>query len=59
VAADRSVPKTAVDPVCDMTVEIAGARFSAEHGGDMFYFCCPACRTMFENDPASYVTVLA
>ncbi len=38
-------PKTAIDPVCGMTVEIEGARFTTEVDGETFYFCSPACNT--------------
>ena len=44
-------PATAVDPVCGMTVEIAGARYSTEHGGTTRYFCAPGCMRAFEETP--------
>src|SRR6266571_2458476 len=31
----------AVDPVCEMLVDIATARFTSEHAGQTYYFCCP------------------
>lgn len=49
-------PATAIDPVCGMTVEVAGARFTALHEGIDYYFCCPACRKLFVESPASYLT---
>lgn len=49
-------PATAVDPVCDMTVEIEGARFTFDHDGSTFYFCCPACRKLFADDPGAYLS---
>jgi xanthine dehydrogenase accessory factor len=45
----------AVDPVCGMVVEVAGARHRAEVGGETYYFCCPACRKSFEARPAEYL----
>jgi len=48
------LPQTAIDPVCNMEVEIAGAKFFTEHEGEMVYFCCPACLKMFEREPAAY-----
>lgn len=45
----------AVDPVCGMTVELARAQFSAEHGGTTYYFCCPNCRHHFLKNPAKYL----
>ena len=49
-------PAEAVDPVCGMTVAVAGARFTAEHAGQLFYFCCPGCRRSFEKQPERYLT---
>jgi xanthine dehydrogenase accessory factor len=48
----REAPRTAIDPICGMTVEIEGARFTAERDHETFYFCCPACKKMFEDEPA-------
>jgi YHS domain-containing protein len=45
----------AIDPVCEMTVEIATARFKTEHNGTTYYFCAPGCQRAFEKDPASYL----
>jgi xanthine dehydrogenase accessory factor len=50
-----AAPQTAVDPVCGMEVEIAGARHTAEHDGQMYYFCCPHCRHHFLKHPAKYL----
>lgn len=49
-------PVDAVDPVCDMLVDIASARFVSEHEGQNYYFCCPACKKKFEAGPARYLT---
>jgi xanthine dehydrogenase accessory factor len=49
VSRAADAPRTAVDPICGMTVEVAGARFTAERDGETFYFCCPACKKMFED----------
>lgn len=46
---------TAVDPVCGMSVEIAGARQKSEHAGQNFYFCCPACKREFEREPEHFL----
>jgi xanthine dehydrogenase accessory factor len=47
-------PPEAIDPVCGMTVAIAGARHIAEADGCKFYFCCGGCRAKFLTDPARY-----
>jgi xanthine dehydrogenase accessory factor len=48
-------PEEAVDPVCGMTVEVAGARQVAGYGGRDYFFCCPGCRRRFEAEPEKYV----
>ena len=48
----------AVDPVCNMTVDVATARFKSEHDGQMYYFCCPACKKKFDADPASFLAAV-
>ncbi len=42
---------TAIDPICGMTVVMAGARHTAEHAGHAWYFCCGGCRERFLADP--------
>jgi xanthine dehydrogenase accessory factor len=44
-------PLEAVDPVCHMTVTIADARYSTEHEGRRYYFCCAQCQRTFEKEP--------
>jgi xanthine dehydrogenase accessory factor len=38
---------SAVDPICGMTVDIATAKWTAERGGQTYYFCAPGCRKAF------------
>jgi xanthine dehydrogenase accessory factor len=47
--------ETAVDPVCNMLVEIATARHHTSYDGREFYFCCPACKRLFERNPQEYL----
>jgi xanthine dehydrogenase accessory factor len=47
----------AIDPVCGMTVDVQGARYKADHDGTTYYFCCPACRKLFVNNPREYLKV--
>ena len=66
IACRRSLPvlgvaaiaerRTAIDPVCGMTVEIADARHSEDYQGERYYFCCPACRREFAANPATFLT---
>ncbi len=44
----------AIDPVCGMSVEIAGARHTAEALGRTWYFCCGGCRERFLAAPERY-----
>ena len=50
-------PDEAIDPVCDMTVTVKGARYHTEYEGQTYYFCCPACRKLFQNNPQDYLKV--
>jgi xanthine dehydrogenase accessory factor len=49
-------PRTAIDPVCRMEVEIDTARYTAETAGTRYYFCCPHCQSAFAKDPSAYLT---
>jgi xanthine dehydrogenase accessory factor len=51
----RAAPGSAIDPVCGMTVAVAGARHRAEHGGRAFHFCNARCREKFLADPQRYL----
>lgn len=53
-SAPESAPESAIDPICGMTVTIAGARHMSEHGGRRWYFCCGGCKAQFEADPGAY-----
>lgn len=52
-------PATAIDPICGMTVTVAGARHRAEHAGQTFYFCCAGCRERFLAEPTRYLSTEA
>lgn len=47
-AAEVAQPATSVDPICGMTVEVAGARFITEREGKLHYFCAAGCQKAFE-----------
>jgi len=40
---------TAIDPICQMEVEIATAVYQSEIDGELFYFCCAGCQEKFER----------
>ena len=46
----------AIDPICGMSVEVAGARHTAEHAGRTWYFCCGGCRERFLADPGRHAS---
>ena len=50
-----AIPTEAIDPICGMTVTIAGAEHRSEHAGRAIYFCCRHCKTTFDRDPAAFV----
>ena len=47
--------ETAIDPVCGMTVQVAGAKHKTTYKGTRYYFCQEACQTKFEADPEKYL----
>jgi xanthine dehydrogenase accessory factor len=51
--------ETAIDPICLMTVDIATAKYISEFEGDFYYFCCPGCKTKFEENPSAYTVETA
>lgn len=64
----RAVPRTlplavadatpsAKDPVCGMTVQVGGAKHSAQHQGRDYFFCCAGCRERFLAAPDKYLSV--
>jgi Cu+-exporting ATPase len=43
------------DPVCGMRIDPDDAAATAEHNGNIYYFCSEVCRDLFEANPDSYV----
>ena len=57
-AGSHSSPSTqdrARDPVCGMSVDVSGAKHTAEHAGRRWYFCSARCRARFSAGPAKYL----
>ena len=48
-------PVTAVDPVCNMTVLVADAKYCSSHDGGDYWFCAPGCKKVFDADPAMFL----
>jgi xanthine dehydrogenase accessory factor len=55
-AAPAAPVEQAEDPVCGMTVALAGARLFADHAGRRFWFCSEHCLHAFTGDPDRYAT---
>ncbi|MCX2728435.1 XdhC family protein [Thermomicrobium sp. 4228-Ro] len=55
VASQAESPPETIDPVCGMVVDPTTARHSVDYRGRRYYFCCPACRRLFEADPEAYL----
>jgi len=44
----------AKDPVCGMQVDEKAAAGKSEYKAQTYYFCSPACKAKFDQDPATY-----
>ena len=53
-AAGNEAASKAIDPICNMTVEIATASHTSQYKGQTVYFCCPGCKTRFDQNPEQY-----
>jgi xanthine dehydrogenase accessory factor len=47
----------AKDPVCGMIVSPHVARFTTDHEGTTYHFCCAHCKATFEAAPEQFATV--
>jgi YHS domain-containing protein len=53
-AADVMPDTEVVDPVCGMTVQVAGARYTSAYDGKTFIFCGVGCKERFDREPERY-----
>jgi xanthine dehydrogenase accessory factor len=44
-----AAPRTAVDPICGMTVAAVEGTPSVTRGGETVYFCCEGCKAKYES----------
>ena len=44
----------ATDPVCGMTIDVAGAAGTRQYDGRTYHFCSAACLRKFDAEPAPY-----
>jgi YHS domain-containing protein len=45
----------ALDPICDMEVDPATAKWESEYKGIKVYFCAPGCKKAFDADPEKFI----
>jgi xanthine dehydrogenase accessory factor len=45
----------AIDPVCNMMVDVATAHYTIEYAGQTYYFCSAGCKRSFEKEPDRYL----
>jgi YHS domain-containing protein/uncharacterized membrane protein YraQ (UPF0718 family) len=48
--------KSAIDPVCGMTVDTDRAEYRSFQKGETYYFCSAGCKESFDSDPGKYLT---
>lgn len=54
-----ATPTLAVDPVCGMKIDTAGAVGTSLYKGEMYHFCSRGCETKFDNAPEHYAGAAA
>lgn len=47
--------RVTLDPVCGSELEADQAATSVSHSGQAYFFCSPACKARFLEDPESYL----
>jgi xanthine dehydrogenase accessory factor len=52
VAAEAPAARTAVDPICGMSVDVATAEYRSQTAAGVMYFCCRHCKTTFDRQVA-------
>jgi xanthine dehydrogenase accessory factor len=48
----------AIDPVCNMVVEIESAHYTSAYQDSTYYFCCRGCQIAFGKEPEAYLSKL-
>lgn len=47
--------KKAIDPVCEMEVDVDDPPATYEYEGKTYYFCAPGCKNQFKENPKEYI----
>ena len=43
-----------IDPICNMTINVAESRYHSNYNGTTFHFCCLSCKEEFKRAPDRY-----
>ena len=55
ISLDLAPGRTAIDPVCGMTVTVGQSAGEHAHGGTTYHFCAESCRRKFIANPSAYL----
>jgi xanthine dehydrogenase accessory factor len=47
-----------INPVCNLPISKADAKYVIAHGDHTLYFCCDGCKVSFENEPEKYLAIM-
>ena len=47
--------RSAIDPVCGMSVDPTNTEQRSVHDGETYYFCSDGCKASFDKDPGKYL----
>jgi xanthine dehydrogenase accessory factor len=47
--------RTAIDPICGMTVDLKNSKYSSTYNSKTYFFCCIRCKQTFEKAPDQYL----
>jgi Cu+-exporting ATPase len=53
---DEEDDDMAIDPICNMKVDPATAKWMSSYKGKNFFFCAEGCKKTFDADPAKYAS---
>ena len=56
--ASASEKTEAKDPICGMTISVAGAKYTSDFEGRSFFFCCGGCKQAFDKQPEKYAPAI-
>ena len=51
----KAIAKTAIDPVCGMSVDVATSKHKQQYSGQLYHFCSSGRMAKFSAAPADYL----